>query len=120
MSISTLTRAEKSILESVQAYYHRSMGGAVNEACSDVYGGVTNNIIIGGYGHYPDKSKNETDETYRYWYNEQGEATYAQSRELWAEFYSYKVTGNRDALISFKEHFPNAYEFLEEMAASMV
>ncbi len=49
--------------------------GAENEACSDVYGGVTNNIIHGDYGHNGE----------HYWYERNGNATRAQSRELWAE-----------------------------------
>ena len=96
------------------------MNGAVNEACSDVYGGVTNNLVIGSYGHRPKSSAADAYDNYQYWYDSKGNQTFAQSRELWAEFYSYKATGNQAALDSLREHFPEAYKFLEEMAESMV
>ncbi len=105
----SLSAAEKKLLESIQSYYKTEMAGAVNEACSDVYGGVTNNIIHGSYGHWSDT----------YWYNANGTATYAQSKELWAEYYSYCVTGNEEALEKLRGHFPSAADFLDEMAASM-
>lgn len=107
--IDSLSKAERKILENVQLYYRRELAGAVNEAASDVYGGVTNNIIIGDYGHRSEG----------YWYRN-GKATYAQSRELWAEYYSYCATGNENSLASLTEKFPNAKKFLDEMATSMV
>lgn len=110
ISADTLSATEKKLLESVQRYYKTEMAGAVNEACSDVYGGVTNNIIHGSYGHWSDT----------YWYNANGTATCAQSKELWAEYYSYCITGNEEALDRLREHFPGAADFLDEMAASMV
>ncbi len=107
--INSLSKSEQQLLKNVQAYYSDALQGAVHEAASDVYGGVTNNIIIGSYGH-----RSET-----YWYRD-GKATYAQSRELWAEYYSYCATGNEDSLASLTERFPNARKFLDEMSASMV
>lgn len=110
ISVDSLSAAEKKILANIQEYYNREMAGAVNEACSDVYGGVTNNIIHGSYGHWSDT----------YWYSANGTATGAQSKELWAEYYSYCITGNEEALARLRGHFPTAAEFLDEMAASMV
>lgn len=110
VDINTLSKTEKKLLENIQNYYSNEMYGAMNEACSDVYGGVTNNIVHGSYGHWSDT----------YWYDSDGNATYKQSRELWAEYYSYCMTGNEEAMENLREHFPNASKFLDEMAASMV
>ena len=45
-----------------------------------------------GYGHRPNAAKGETIEDYTYWYDKSGKQTYAQSRELWAEYFSYCMT----------------------------
>ena len=104
-----LSKTEKKLLESVQMYYNKDLKGASNEAGSDIYGGVTNNIIHGSYGHWSES----------YWYDKNGNATYAQSRELWAEYYSYSITENEEAMENLKEHFPNAGEMLDEIAGDM-
>lgn len=104
----SLTKAEKNILKSVQSYYESAMSGAVNEAASDVYGGMTCNIIHGSYGHWNDG----------YW-KSNGQYTMSQSKELWAEYYSYCATGNESSLESLTKYFPNARRFLDEMALSM-
>lgn len=110
IDIATLNKTEEKLLENIQDYYAKEMYGPSNEACSDVYGGVTNNIIHGSYGHWSES----------YWYHSDGSATYAQSKELWAEYYSYRITNNEEALQNLKEHFPNTSKFLDQMAISMV
>lgn len=110
VDISTLSATEQSLLRSIQAYYKTDMGGAVNEACSDIYGGVTSNIIVGSYGHWSDS----------YWYNSNGSATGSQSKELFAEYYSYCMTGNEESMASFEAHFPEAKKYLDEMVRTMV
>lgn len=107
--IHILNQAERAVLVNIQNYYAREMAGPLNEACSDVYGGVTANIIHGSYGHW----------SAFYWYDGIGNATYAQSKELWAEYYSYRVTGNEEALRNLRKHFPHAGAFLDRMAESM-
>ena len=107
--LSDLSPSEQGLLSAIQNYYKSDLAGALNEAPSDVYGGVTSNIIVGSYGHWNDN----------YWYDESGNPTNAQCRELWAEYYSYCMTGNTVAMANLKEHFPNASAFLDEMAASM-
>lgn len=109
IDVNTLSEKEKQLLQYIQAYYKKDMHGAQNESCSDVYGGVTNNIISGEYGHWSDS----------YWYDRKGNPTGSQAKELWAEYYSYCMTGNEEALENLREHFPNAAEFLDEMAESM-
>lgn len=109
MDSRTLSKTENMLLGNIQSYYSKEMKGALNEAGSDVYGGVTGNIIHGSYGHWSGS----------YWYDRNGNATFAQSRELWAEYYSYQVTGNEEAMENLRERFPKAGEFLDEMAESM-
>ena len=92
------------------------LAGEVNEAASDVYGGVTNNAIIGGYGHR--KEPNEKGSDYQYWYSGR-KPTNNQTSELWAEFFAAKMTHDENALVSIKEHFPNAYDAMEKMAQEM-
>lgn len=91
--------------------------GQENEAASDVFGGVTNNALIGQYGHRKDSSQDGSE--YTYWY-QNGKATNYQAMELWAEFYAAQMTHDEVALASIKEHFPNAYPALEAMARDMV
>lgn len=109
VDISTLSPEAQSALGDIQKYYYHHLYGAVNEAPSDVYGGITNNIIVGQYGH---SSEN-------YWYGTNGKPTGAQCRELWAEYYSYCMTGNTVAMERIRTQFPQASQFLDEMAASM-
>ena len=87
------------------------LDGYDNEAASDVYGGMTNNFIYGYYTH---------PEGDGYWYDENGQATNYQALELWAEYYSACATGDEAALRSIEERFPEAKQFLDEMARSMV
>lgn len=128
----SLTDAEKLVRDQVVAYYDTDLAGAVNEAACDVYGGVTN-LEIGrnrGFGHRPSKRDENgnilTDEEYQeaidnytYWYNSKGEETFAQSRELVAEYFSYHMTGNTAALSSLRDHFPQAVQVLDQMFVEM-
>jgi len=118
-------------------YHDNEMVGAENEAVCDIYNGVTNNVFtdektqeeidkcISRYGHY-DSS---------YWYDGKilgvsapnftgkhnpGQQTGNQAAELWAEFFSAQMTQNEEALASIKEHFPSAYEAMEQMARDLV
>lgn len=129
---SQLTEAELHVRKAVIEYYDDTLTGPVNEAACDVYGGVTN-LEIGrntGYGHrpgrYDDNEKKLSDEeyqkvidSYRYWYDANGNATLAQSKELVAEYFSYHMTGNTAALESLEEHFPQAIQVLDQMFMDM-
>lgn len=108
-AFSSLTPDEQDLMtNSIRPYYSRILAGEVNEAASDVYGGITNNIIIGSYGHTQGP----------YWYI-LGQPTYFQPMELWAEYFSYGMTNNQAAMQSLRERFPEAIQFLDEIAASM-
>lgn len=129
---SQLTDAEMQVRKKVIKHYDKDLEGAVNEAACDVYGGITN-LEIGrtyGYGHRPSKydkmgkilsneEYQEAIDSYRYWYDAKGNATLAQSKELVAEYFSYRMTGNTAALKSLEEHFPQAIQVLDQMFIDM-
>ena len=92
--------------------------GPENEAASDVYGGITNNALLGSYGHFKKPAQDGSE--YTYWYSQDGQATNKQTSELWAEFFAAQMTQDEVALESIKKHFPNAYDAMEAMARDMV
>ena len=106
---SALDKKLKGYRDRIVRYMHTDLEGEVNEAASDVYGGVTNNALVGSYGHWRDD----------YWYDSQGRRTNYQSLELWAEFYAAQMTHDEESLMSIRRHFPNAYQAMEEMAKEM-
>ena len=114
---SGLSKQEKAIYDRVVNYYNSDLSGEVNEAACDVYGGMTN-LKIGqnGYGHRPaDGDINN----FHYWYDKNGNATGSQAKELWAEYFSYCMTGDEEALDSLREHFPAACKVLDAIAEKM-
>lgn len=112
-----LSKQENAIYNGVIKYYDEDLNGEVNEAACDVYGGVTN-LKIGriGYGHRPGDGDVSN---YHYWYDGDGNTTGMQARELWAEYFSYCMTGNEEALASLREHFPAACKVLDAIAEQM-
>ena len=98
--------------EQIADYMAANLQKESDSSASDIYGGVTNNAIVGTRGH-----KGE-DQRY-YWYNTKGNSTNRQTSELWAEFFGAQMTHDEESLASIKEHFPTAYPMLEEMARQM-
>ena len=112
--VTKLSAEEQEALNRVVSYYKYAFQGPEYEAVCDVYGGATNLIIDSyGYGHRPPNSSKY------YWYDIFGNPTEAQSTELWAEYYSYNMANDEQALEYLREYFPTASELLDEMAASM-
>lgn len=111
-----LDKVLKQYRREIVSHMSFELAGEENEAASDVYGGITNNAIIGSYGHT--KEPNEKGWHFTYWYLF-GKPTNNQTSELWAEFFAAKMTHDEDALVSIKEHFPNAYDAMEKMAQEM-
>ena len=93
----------------LQSIMQNDLHGQENTAPSDVYGGVTNNAVVGSYGHW----------TNNYWYKG-GKTTNAQESELWAEFFASQMARDEEALANIKAHFPQAYEAMESMANDML
>ena len=111
-----LNKVLKQYRREIVSHMRKELAGEENEAASDVYGGITNNAIIGDYGHRKELNENGSD--YNYWYSG-GKPTNKQTSELWAEFFAANMTHDVDALVSIKEHFPNAYDAMEKMAQEM-
>ena len=93
-----------------------NLTGHDNNAASDVYGGVTNNVFMGSYGHF--KDENASGDSYTYWY-QNGKATRSQSSELFAEFFAAQMTRDEVSLANIRKHFPQAYEAMEAMVREM-
>ena len=76
------------------------------------------NLKIGqnGYGHRPAEGDINN---FHYWYDKNGNATGSQAKELWAEYFSYCMTGDEEALDSLREHFPAACKVLDAIAEKM-
>jgi len=74
------------------------------EAVTDVYGGASGNLLTNksGYKH--------TDE---YWQEANNPNNDVQGKELWAEYYSYVMTGDSNKINITKEYFPTATVLLE-------
>ncbi|MCL2253814.1 MAG: hypothetical protein FWC09_05150 [Lachnospiraceae bacterium] len=81
------------------------LAGDDNALASDVYGGITDNTIKGDWGHTKAN----------YWYDTTGNATGAQNREFFAEFFAINITGYEAPAISAAELFPTATVEMENI-----
>ena len=118
--------------EVLDHYVYEELAGYDNNAVCDIYGGITNEVFYeeSTYenGVYLGHANNST-----YWYGkinvlkgsfsgencDLNDHTGRQAAELWAEFFAAKMTRNEAALANMKEHFPTAYEAMEQMAQDM-
>lgn len=83
---------------------------------SDVYGGITNNIVMGDRGHFP---KNNG-EPFEYWYYaETGEKTGAQEKEMWAHYFSFEICGDTEAIDMMEEYLPETMQQYDRMVQDM-
>lgn len=88
--------------------------GADNATLSDIIGGFTNNTIGGySYGHTQNKKDIGVAEYY-YWYNQEGEATGRQADEFFAEYFSYQMTGNTEAIKNTEEFFVRGSKYVKK------
>lgn len=92
----------------------------VMSGISDVYGGVTNNVIVGKRGHWDTKTSGPYQGEYIYWFNpETGERTGNQERELWAHYFSFEMTGDQEAMSAMNQYFPSTMQRYDDMADDM-
>ena len=111
-----LAAARRALLEH---YTHAVCAGPVNEAASDIFGGMTNNNVRGaGYYHGVDGKLYQFWRRW-YWFLPSGIETGAQSRELFAEYFSYCMTRNTPAQASVRANFPRAALMLDALLAEM-
>lgn len=102
----SLGKDDTLLYNAIISQHNRTTGNsAAFEAVTDVYGGMSHNQLRNnGYGHAEN-----------YWNNK----TSAPS-ELWAEFYSYNMAGDRENLSNLKDYFPTASKFCESYAYALV
>lgn len=84
------------------------------ECVTDVFAGCVDGRISWGYGHNEDKDK-------YYWYNEEGEYTYAVGKEFFAENFSYGMTGSPYGQSAKVQNvYPESYEIYKEQLENLV
>lgn len=96
----------------------KQAGVMINSGISDVYGGVTNNLIVGNRGHWSQDSQGR----YTYWYipdTNPPETTHNQEVEMWAHYFSYTMTGNTEAINSMNVYLPATMEQYDQMLKDM-
>lgn len=94
-----------------------ALQGADHESASDIYGGVTNNAIVGLYGHFPDKKTGE-----EYWMNSDGSVRRLTNKESFAEYYGRCMTidpAQANGLKSIKNFMPQSEELINEILQEM-
>lgn len=104
----TLNVAELKLYEDVRDEIKASVLGPQHNSPSDVYGGLSNNVLKGGYGHPDDYYDGAWDVTNNDYYN--------PVKEVWAQWFSYKMTGNEQMIAMEEEYFPATTELMEEFA----
>ncbi len=93
-------------------------GVMINSGISDVYGGVTNNLIVGDRGHWGQDRQGR----YTYWYvpnTNPPETTHNQEVEMWAHYFSYTMTGNTEAINSMNAYLPATMKQYDQMIKDM-
>mgnify|MGYP003472616171 CR=1 FL=1 len=98
----------------------------IRAGISDIYGGVTNNVIAGQRSHWgqdeKDVDKDGNREEYIYWYELEPpyEHTGKQEMEMWAHYFSFGITGNNEAVNDMRIYLTSTMERYGEMAADML
>jgi len=55
-----------------------------------------------------------------YWFDKDYQPTYAQCREVFAEFYSAMMMGDEEIIASAERMFPHSVEYMERMAGELL
>ena len=105
-----LSKADRELYNAVRNAHQNECGGGESvEAVTDVYGGASKNGLQNtrngrmGYTHKDS-----------YWND-----PFNTSRELWAEYFSYNMAGNTDALNNVREYFPEAVQIMDQYAEQL-
>ena len=97
--------------------YFDMLSGCTNQSFQK-WSGFSNEInYYGGHGPLAHELYDPEIYTADYWYKD-GQPTYAQNEEAWAEYFSSKMTGT--SLTLNLEHFPEACEIMDEMARELL
>lgn len=108
-SSSSLSERALSVRKKLRNKYQKVFEGPQNNVSSDIYSGVTNFKIEGDYGH----SK-------KYWWNKMGTEMINQpNKECFAEYYSYNMIRDEDAIDSIKKYLPDSYRCMDGIIEEM-
>jgi len=77
---------------------------------SNIYGGITNNAVVGSYGH---TLKN-------YWYDSKGNATGLHQVEFFGNHFASAMRNDIIAMQNERDFFPTAFEVFDDMKTDMV
>ena len=136
---------EKALYIDLKKEYSRILAGPQNVVTSDLYGGVTGNIVHGDYwhppnrddnGHFIDSNRNGQDDDYWFpgepdvsipfwsWWPDWlpvGEGRHGQETEFWAGYYSAQMTQSTQLaqMATDAVSNPGAYDSLEERMTAL-
>jgi len=94
--------------------YEILLKDAVNNCPSDIYGGATNNIIVGDYGHKDIDANGTT-----YWFKADGSLRRDPNKECFAEWYSHKILQNDSNLTSIETYLPESEQFMNKIISEL-
>lgn len=102
-----LTKLERELVNELRQIYRNRLWGPENNVASDIYGGVTNNVITGQYGH---KSS--------YWFD--GNVRIREpNREAFAEYFGRIMVPDGESrdkgIESIGEYLPKSKSFIEDL-----
>ncbi|MDR1077076.1 MAG: hypothetical protein LBL55_00100 [Propionibacteriaceae bacterium] len=114
---SGLSNAEVKVYNRVVDYFSQELRSADAEVASDLYGGVTGNVIHGGYGHWDGDGDGANDALY--WYNSSDNSWKdTQQLEFFAGYFSQQITQDPGLKIT-QRLLPSSSALLDQMAADM-
>lgn len=122
-SISSKLKKELRSISSTHQYEDTNgllHGTLYTAGISDIFGGVTNNVIVGDRGHWDKMDDGPYKGEYTYWYNpETNDRTGQHEKELWAHYFCFQITGDQEAIFTMNQYFPNAINQYNDMATDM-
>lgn len=102
-----LTKLEKEIFKEIRYQYWLKLKGPENEAASDVYGGVTNNVITGQYNHNSS-----------YWFDGK-KRIQEPNKEAFAEYFGRIMLQEgkikEEGIKSIEKYLSNSKEFMDAL-----
>ena len=114
ISFESLTSDQQKVARSLRAKFVVDIFPISKEEyseISDILGGITDNLFVGGSGHEDDG----------YWYDSNGNTTLNQASEFFAHYFSAKARGESasDNLDAILRVFPKSSAFVEAMISQM-
>ncbi len=98
-----LSPSASELQKEIEWLYKEELSGPENNVASDIYGGCTNFVIHGSYGH----------EDEGYW------DRVKTSTECYAEYYGLQMIDNQDSIKNGKKYLSNSYDCINKMMKEM-